>query len=64
MSSFVRTLEKRHLKRMGFHRRVVEVRKDINGTPYIHRYAKGKGPIINPKGEVVGQHYPRKGLPA
>lgn len=53
MSSFVRTLQKRMLKRMGYHRqnRVVE---EFAGSVVVRRLPRGSGPIVNGDGERVG----------
>lgn len=60
MSGFVRTLEKRILKRKGYVRQTSEIRKDEFDKPYIHHFAKGEGPIINANGESTkSSRWPR-----
>lgn len=61
MSSFIRTLQKRILKRQGFTRqtRRVEVSK-LTGLPTIISLKKGEGNIIGPDGQdTKRRHYPR-----
>lgn len=53
MSSFVRTLQKRMLKRMGYHRQNRSV-EEVAGTVVARRLPRGTGPIVNGDGEVVG----------
>lgn len=54
MSSYLRTIQKRILKKMGYVRQSHEVRND-----QVVRLKKGEGKIIGPNGELVGQHYPQ-----
>ncbi len=65
MSSALRTIQKRILKKLKFERQTqrVEVR---NNVPVIVKLEKGTGPILGPDSEPVGKHYPRflpKGTP-
>ncbi len=46
MSSFIRTLEKRILKKKGYVRNINPKSEDF-------------GQIMNPSGEAIGFHYPR-----
>lgn len=62
MSSFVRTLQKRMLKRMGYHRqnRVIE---EVAGMIVAKRLPRGAGPIVNGEGERVGIGKGQRGWP-
>lgn len=62
MSSFARTIQKRALKRLGFHRKHTEVRYGAGGVPYIHKFKKGQGPIVDSEGNEYGRTWP-KGVP-
>lgn len=58
MSSALRTIQKRILKKMKFTRQTQDVQV-INGVPRIVQLKKGAGPILGPDSEPVGRHYPR-----
>lgn len=61
MSGFVRTLQKRIFRnKFGMARQTSRV--IVNPTtkqPEIKTYPKGKGPIVDGLGEIIGAHYPR-----
>jgi len=56
MSSFVRTLQKQMLKRMGYHRQKVSV-SEVAGVVMSRRLKKGEGPILKPDGESTGNTF-------
>jgi hypothetical protein len=59
VSSFTRTLQKRALKSMGFHRIRSEVRTmPTSGTPYVYSFPKGQRPITAPDGTRIGLRWP------
>lgn len=58
MSSALRTIQKRILKRMKFERQTQRV-EIVNGQPKVVALKKGTGPILGPDSEPVGRHYPR-----
>ena len=58
MSGFVRTIEKRILRKLGYARQTQQITADGNGAPRIVRLGRGEGEIINRNGEGIGRHWP------
>jgi hypothetical protein len=63
MSSLVRRLQIRMMKKRGYVRQTQKVVEGANGFPQIIRLKRGEGQIISPAGEPIGRHWPRM-LPA
>lgn len=62
MSSLVRTIQKRIAKRMGFVRQTSRL-VIVGGVPQAVPFKRGQGPILNPNGEPIGQHWPQVKAP-
>lgn len=58
MSGFIRTLQKRMAKKMGYERQTQKVVVN-NGIPSIVKLGRGEGAIIGPDGEPIGKHWPQ-----
>ena len=62
MSSLIRTIQKRIAKKMGYTRQTSRVVM-ASGGPRVVPYRKGEGPILDPNGEIFGQHWPQVKAP-
>lgn len=58
MSSGVRTLQKRLLRKFGFVRQTSRI-ANVAGVPTVIPFRKGEGPILAPNGARIGRHYPK-----
>lgn len=60
MSSYIRTLQKRGLKRLGYKRQTERVIQTMSG-PITVKLGKGEGNILDPHGVDTGsRHWPTR----
>lgn len=62
MPSLVRRMQKRILKKRGYHREASQrIETGPDGVPFVRNLRKDERMILDADGKPVGPHYPRLG---